>query len=102
LQEQSDSGAEGIAVLSEGQDETILIVTAKGTQGGEIVVVHNGACSSVDESSSSMAGAIDDSGKSRAQVELSLTTLTDGNHSIAILGGESEDVVACGNIPKSA
>lgn len=103
LQEQNHSGVDGVAVLSEGKDSTTLIVTARGTSGGEIVVVHNGTCSTIDESPSSMVGEIDAKGKITAEVELSLAELTDGSHSIAILGGtaEGDKIVACGVIPKS-
>jgi hypothetical protein len=103
LQEQNHSGVDGVVVLSEGEDSTTLIVTARGTRGGEIVVVHNGTCSTVDESPSSMVGEIDARGKITAEVELSLPELTDGNHSIAILGGtdEGDKIVACGVIPTS-
>lgn len=99
LSEQDDSGVDGVAVLSENEDTTTLIITARGTSGGEIVVVHNGTCDSVDESASSMVGEIDDDGKSRAEVERSLPELADGQHAIAILGGDGGKILACGAIP---
>ena len=100
LQEQNQSGVSGVAVLSEGTDTTTLSVTARGTGGGEIVVLHNGTCASVDEAPSSMVGKIDASGMINAEVEPSLAALTDGQHAIAILG-QGGKIVACGVIPKS-
>jgi hypothetical protein len=102
LLERDDSGIDALAVLSGDAGQTTVAVAARGTAGGEVVVVHEGTCDNASVLPTFLLEDLDASGRSETTIEASLAELTGAAHSIAIHRGAEDygDVVACGNITR--
>jgi hypothetical protein len=102
LLERDDSGIDALAVLSGDAGQTTVAVAARGTAGGEVVVVHEGTCDSASVLPAFLLEDLDASGRSETTIEASLADLTGATHSIAIHRGAEDygDVVACGDITR--
>jgi hypothetical protein len=102
LFERDDSGIDALAVLSGDAGQTTVAVAARGTAGGEVVVVHEGTCDNASVLPAFLLEDLDASGRSETTIEASLAELTGAAHSIAIHRGAEDygDVVACGDITR--
>jgi hypothetical protein len=103
LDEHDESGIDALAVLSDDASQTTIAIAARDASGGEVVVVHDGTCDEASTLPTFLLQDLDDSGRSETTIEAPLSDLTSGAHSIAIhrSSDDYDDVVACGDIPRS-
>lgn len=101
LDERDGSGIDALAVLSETAGETTIALVARDTNGGEVVVVHEGACADELTLPAFLLEDVDASGRSETTIAAPLADLTGDAHAIAIHRGaeDYETIVACGDIP---
>jgi hypothetical protein len=99
LNELSESGMMGEAVLTEAEDGTMVSLMLENATGGHPVHIHLGSCDALGEVNAALTD-IDANGESETTVNLTLDELTDGE--FAINAHESTEniatYIACGDI----
>jgi hypothetical protein len=101
LDEQAESGIDGLAVLTGQDGETTVTITTRGATGDEVLVIHRGPCGAPSLLPAFLLEDLDATGRSETTIVAPLADLTDSEHTIALHRNAENyaEVVACGVVP---
>lgn len=94
------AGVSGLATLTDVEGEASVNLVLRGTEGGEIAVIHEGSCADLSPDPAFLLEDPDASGRSKSALGVPRSEIVGGGYAIAVHASADAfgDIVACGDI----